>query len=124
VFGGDLVELVPFNSAWRVEKRHAKVIKHNRTLPVEYIIVSLAKIVAYRKQSRSENIITYISQVAKRDKFELLLGRDLNFISSIKGLITSEKIFSNNSDKGKQQSRPNWITSREPRPAGVKDNLK
>jgi hypothetical protein len=111
VFGGDLVELVPFNSAWRVEKRHAKVIKHNRTLPVEYIIVSLAKIVAYRRQSRSENIITYISQVAKRDKFELLLGRDLNFISSIKGLITSEKIFSNNSNKGKQQSRPNWITS-------------
>jgi hypothetical protein len=35
----DLVELVPFNSAWRVERKYVKITKHNRILLVGYIVV-------------------------------------------------------------------------------------
>jgi hypothetical protein len=54
VLRGDLVELVPFNSAWSVEKRHIKGIKHNRTRPLEYIIVPPDKSVARWKQGTSQ----------------------------------------------------------------------
>jgi hypothetical protein len=35
----DLVELVPFNSAWRVERKYVKITKYNRILLVGYIVV-------------------------------------------------------------------------------------
>jgi hypothetical protein len=40
------IELVLFDSAWRVEQKHIKMTKHNRTQPVGYIAVSLAESIA------------------------------------------------------------------------------
>jgi hypothetical protein len=53
LFERNLAEGVLSNSAWRVERKHIKITKHNRTQLVRYIVACSAKSIACKKYRKS-----------------------------------------------------------------------